>query len=207
MSMNVASELRDHLQTFEEHLRTLGEQSMDNEQLRSAVISRDDRKYYLDLKENERGRFLRISMVGINNPRTQIAIPAQGITELKSTLTNLIEEFGNEDDRDSIESPPAIEPSELPESKYLRVGNKNFYFDTGSNNRGIFLRISEVRPNFRTAITLPEKTWSRFRDNLTDFIVLMDHERHNPRSTRDISQLNTEEKSSMSQSDRDDTKK
>jgi hypothetical protein len=150
---------------------------MDNEQLRSAVISRDDRKYYLDLKENERGRFLRISMVGINNPRTQIAIPAQGITELKSTLTNLIEEFGNEDDRgrisrsrnlfiifillDSIESPPAIgkliisfssdiiyfvylEPSELPESKYLRVGNKNFYFDTGSNNRGIFLRISEV---------------------------------------------------------------
>ncbi len=24
MSMNVASELRDHLQTFEEHLRTLG---------------------------------------------------------------------------------------------------------------------------------------------------------------------------------------
>jgi hypothetical protein len=207
MSMNVASELRDHLQTFEEHLRTLGEQSMDNEQLRSAVISRDDRKYYLDLKENERGRFLRISMVGINNPRTQIAIPAQGITELKSTLTNLIEEFGNEDDRDSIESPPAIEPSELPESKYLRVGNKNFYFDTGSNNRGIFLRISEVRPNFRTAITLPEKTWSRFRDNLTDFILLMDHERHNPRSTRDISQLNTEEKSLMSKSDRDDTKK
>jgi hypothetical protein len=38
-------------------------------------------------------------MVGINNPRTQIAIPAQGIQELKGTLTNLIEEFGNEDDR------------------------------------------------------------------------------------------------------------
>jgi hypothetical protein len=35
----------------------------------------------------------------------------------------------------------------------------------------------------------------------------MDHERHNPRSTRDISQLNTEEKSLMSKSDRDDTKK
>lgn len=32
----------------------------------------------------------------------------------------------------------------LPESKYLRVGNKNFYFDIGSNDRGIFLRISEV---------------------------------------------------------------
>jgi hypothetical protein len=79
-----------------------GEQAIDNDQLRSAVISREDRKYYLDLKENERGRFLRISMVGINNPRTQIAIPAQGIQELKETLTNLIEEFGNEDDRGKI---------------------------------------------------------------------------------------------------------
>ncbi len=37
-----------------------------------------------------------------------------------------------------------LEPAELPESKYLHVGNKNFYFDIGSNNRGIFLRISEV---------------------------------------------------------------
>lgn len=140
--MNVASELRDHLQTFDEYLHTLGkmkefkrlmktffffssgEQSINNDQLRSAVITRDDRKYYLDLKENDRGRFLRISMVGINNPRTQIAIPGQGLQELRGTLTSLIEEFGNEDDRgrisslqdsilmfflsDSIESPPAI---------------------------------------------------------------------------------------------------
>jgi hypothetical protein len=213
MSMNVASELRDCLNTFDEYIRTLGEHNPNNQQttedgrLRSALISRDDRKYYLDLKENERGRFIRISMVGLNNPRTQIAIPAQGIQELKETLTNLIEEFGNEDDRDSIESPPAIEPAELPESKYLRVGNKNFYFDTGSNDRGIFLRISEVRPNFRTAITLPEKVWSRFRDNINDFILIMDNERNNPTSTVDNSQLNTEEKSSISPSDIDEKKK
>ena len=63
-------------------------------------------------------------MVGINTPRTQIAIPAQGVQELRGLLANLIEEFGNEDDRgkilitnrsltscsflDSIESLPAI---------------------------------------------------------------------------------------------------
>ncbi|CAF1560096.1 unnamed protein product, partial [Rotaria sordida] len=98
MSMNIASELRDHLQTFDAYIHTLDEQSNNNEELRSAVILRDDRKYYLDLKENERGRFLRISMVGINTPRTQIAIPAQGVEEFSSLLTSLIEEFGNEDD-------------------------------------------------------------------------------------------------------------
>lgn len=37
-----------------------------------------------------------------------------------------------------------LETSKLPESKYLHVGNKNFYFDIGSNNRGVFLRVSEV---------------------------------------------------------------
>jgi hypothetical protein len=197
MSMNVASELRDHLDTFDEHIRTLGEHNPNNQQttedgrLRSALITRDDRKYYLDLKENERGRFLRISMVGLNTPRTQIALPAQGVQELRDTLNGLLEEFGNEDDKDSIESLPAIEPAELPESKYIHVGNKNFYFDIGSNNRGVFLRISEVRANLRTAITVPEKAWARFRDNINDFIVAMDRERNNTSTTVDDARLNS----------------
>ena len=35
---------------------------------------------------------------------------------------------------------------ELPEGRHLRVENKNFYFDIGQNNRGIYMRISEVGP-------------------------------------------------------------
>lgn len=31
------------------------------------------------------------------------------------------------------------------------------------------MRISEVKTNFRTAITIPEKSWSRFRDILSDY--------------------------------------
>lgn len=38
-------------------------------------------------------------MVGMNLPRTQIALPAQGLKELIGLLSSLIEEFGNEDDR------------------------------------------------------------------------------------------------------------
>ena len=40
------------------NLQTTGEEG----RLHSASISRDDRKYYLDLKENERGRFLRVCL-------------------------------------------------------------------------------------------------------------------------------------------------
>lgn len=198
MSMSVATEIRDRLKTFDENLRTLGDQLFNDENLRSVVITRDGRKYYLDLKENERGRFLRISMVGINAQRTQIAIPAQGIQDLCETLTSLIDEFGGEDDKDSIESLPAIELATLPESKRLRVGNKSFFFDTGSNDRGVFLRISEVRPNYRTTITIPEKVWSYFRDNIDDFIRAMDIERNTTTSAIDNSQLNPDENPDLS---------
>lgn len=77
----------------------------------------------------------------------------------------------------------------------MKVDNKNFYFDLGQNNRGIYMRVSEVsyyyplkifkniltvgnfylflflqvKSNFRTAITIPEKCWSRFRDILNDY--------------------------------------
>ena len=32
----------------------------------------------------------------------------------------------------------------LPEAKEVRVEQKRFYFDVGNNNRGVFLRLSEV---------------------------------------------------------------
>merc|ERR1719234_2008306 len=52
----------------------------------------------------------------------------------------------------------------------MRADNKIFYFDTGNNERGTFLRVSEVRTNFRTAITIPEKFWPKFRDTVDDII-------------------------------------
>lgn len=42
-------------------------------------------------------------MVGPNAPRTQIALPVQGVQELRETLASLLDEFGNEDDKGSDE--------------------------------------------------------------------------------------------------------
>ena len=36
--------------------------------------------------------------------------------------------------------------------------------------------LQQVRPNFRTAITIPVKSWPRFRDFMSDFIDQMDRE-------------------------------
>lgn len=125
------------------------------------MMLKDNRRYYLDLKENSRGRFLRVSQtIPRGGPRSQVAIPAQGMIEFRDALTDLLDEFSADEH--------AYKP-DLPEGRHMHVDNKNFYFDIGQNSRGVYMRISEVKTNFRTAITVPEKSWPRFRDILADY--------------------------------------
>jgi hypothetical protein len=55
--------------------------------------------------------------------------------EFHDALTDLLERFGAED---------ATSSGDLPEGRHIKVDNKNFYFDVGQNNRGVYMRISEV---------------------------------------------------------------
>ncbi|XP_076353219.1 transcriptional regulator protein Pur-beta-like isoform X3 [Tachypleus tridentatus] len=169
LAMSTALELRDHLTSFSEIYASLGPPNPDNlpedGKLKSEVMIKENRRYYLDLKENSRGRFLRISQtIARGGPRSQVAVPAQGMIEFRDALTDLLEEFGTEDDMSYGFK------GELPEARHMRIENKNFYFDIGQNSRGIYMRISEVKSNFRTAITIPEKSWGRFRDIFSEYV-------------------------------------
>jgi len=102
LSMSTAAEFRDHLTKFSEHYASLGPPNPDNlpedGKLKSEMMVKDNRRYYLDLKENSRGRFLRVSQtIARGGPRSQIAIPAQGMIEFRDALTDLLEEFGTDD--------------------------------------------------------------------------------------------------------------
>lgn len=64
----------------------------------SARGPQDNRRYYLDLKENSRGRFLRVSQTMTRGgPRSQVALPAQGMIEFRDALTDLLDDFGTDD--------------------------------------------------------------------------------------------------------------
>ncbi|CAH0599228.1 unnamed protein product [Chrysodeixis includens] len=171
LAMSTAAEFRDHLSSFSDFYSSLGPPNPDNVpddgKLKSEMMLKDNRRYYLDLKENSRGRFLRVSQtITRGGPRSQVALPAQGMIEFRDALTDLLDDFGTDDGGFK---------GELPEGRHLRVDNKNFYFDIGQNNRGIYMKVSEmalgpqVKSNFRTAITVPEKCWTRFRDILADY--------------------------------------
>ncbi|XP_037068652.1 LOW QUALITY PROTEIN: transcriptional activator protein Pur-beta-like [Pollicipes pollicipes] len=167
--VKIAERFRDHLSSFSDYYSNLGPPCPDNfpedGKLKSEMMVKDNRRYYLDLKENSRGRFLRVSQtIPRGGPRSQIAIPAQGMIEFRDALTDLLDEFGTDDGGFK---------GELPEGKHMRVENKNFYFDIGQNDRGIYMRISEVKTNFRNSITIPEKSWSRFRDIFGEYVEKM----------------------------------
>lgn len=79
--------------------------------------------------------------------------------EFRDALTDLLEEFGANDgwyviimkyiskNRNTIDKSQFTFCSfkgDLPEERHMKVDNKNFYFDIGQNNRGVYMRISEV---------------------------------------------------------------
>uniref|UniRef100_A0A8B9KT41 Purine rich element binding protein A n=2 Tax=Astyanax mexicanus TaxID=7994 RepID=A0A8B9KT41_ASTMX len=163
LSMSVAVEFRDYLGDFIEHYAQLGPSHPDTAQdeprraLKSEFLVRENRKYYMDLKENQRGRFLRVRQTvnrgpGLGTAQGQtIALPAQGLIEFRDALAKLIDDYGVDE-----------EPAELPEGTSLAVDNKRFFFDVGANKYGVFMRVSEVKPAYRNSITVPCKVWSKF---------------------------------------------
>ena len=60
------------------------------------VMYKDDKKYHMDLKENARGRFLKVSETFTRGySRFQVFIPADGMREFQHNLGELIDEYDN----------------------------------------------------------------------------------------------------------------
>ena len=98
----------------------------------------------------------------------------QGMIEFRDALTDITEEFGTDDG--GFEG-------ELPEGKHFRVENKNFYFDIGQNNRGVYMRISEVKTNFRSVFR--RKSDSTIT-NVRSFVRLFIHLSSKPPSSYNL---------------------
>ena len=94
--------------------------------------------------------FLKVSQtITRGGPRSQVAIPAQGMIEFRDALTDLLDEFGCTDEDESTVTVTGVRSggqmsAGLPEGRHVKVDNKNFYFDIGQNNRGVYMRISEA---------------------------------------------------------------
>jgi len=170
MGLELLPEFRDRMSEFIDYYACLGprkeeegaagdgEDYQNRKPLKSAKIMRGQRRYFLDLKENSRGRYLRVRAPGQNYsdmPQQQIVLPASGMIEFRDTLTGLIDQFDISDYRQENEN---VSDSDLPES--AAIGNrrtKMFYMDVDKNVRGIYVRMTEQSQNYRSSITVPEE--------------------------------------------------
>lgn len=114
--------------------------------------------FYFDLKENPRGRYLKISEK-TSATRSTIIVPSTGI----SWFLDLFNYYINSDEQQQ----------ELF-SKELQLDTKVFYFDIGENRRGRFLKISEASVSRnRSTIIVPagsarDEGWAAFRNILAE---------------------------------------
>jgi len=165
MTFSTAGIFSQNLQKFIEFYEDIGDLDLDNlkqGELRSEVMYKDDKKYHMDLKENARGRFLKVSETFTRGySRFQVFIPADGMRDFHQNLGELIEEYDNGDAEDAMSG---------PQNKHIRVENKNFYFDIKRNQQGRYMSISEVKGNYRNSILVPESGWENFRDVLDEYV-------------------------------------
>lgn len=154
ISLSVVGHLRDHLNALlEAHQSTPRHKYRDTHTLKSEVLVKDTRRYFLDLKDNGRARFVTISqLLPVGGKLSSIAFPVADLSPIIRLIGDLQAEHSSGEDID-----------EAPEGNYLRCNNKRFFFNVSKNLKGTFMRISEVvPPTYRASITIPERSWDRF---------------------------------------------
>lgn len=125
-------------------------------ELVSKTLQFEHKLFYFDLKENPRGRYLKISEK-TSATRSTIIVPVNGIP----WFIDLFNYYVNTEEQDAF-------------SKELKLDTKVFYFDIGENKRGRFLKISEASVNRnRSTIIVPagssgEEGWTAFRNILLE---------------------------------------
>merc|ERR1719151_114269 len=158
MTLPTAAQFRQHLVSMIQAVRELAPVDparLQQGELRSEVMFKEDKKYHIDLKENARGRFLKVSETFTRGySRFQIFIPADGMEEFNLHLKELIEEY---DDGEIEEAAAAPE-------------NKHFFFSCKKNAQGRYITVAEIKGNFRNTILIPESGWDDFRDVLDDYV-------------------------------------
>ncbi|KGN66342.1 transcription factor Pur-alpha 1 [Cucumis sativus] len=125
-------------------------------ELMCKTLQVEHKLFYFDLKENPRGRYLKISEK-TSATRSTIIVPFSGIP----WFLDLFNYYINSDDPEVF-------------SKELQLDTKVFYFDIGENRRGRFLKVSEASVSRnRSTIIVPagsnrDEGWSAFRNILAE---------------------------------------
>jgi transcriptional activator protein Pur-alpha len=129
------------------------------EPLASERLKVESKMFFFDLRENPKGRFLRISQ--IVSQRTSVIIPITGVLNVRDAIVEILRDqpiAGVSVDGDSI--------SDMSAGQDLSVEKKGYQFEVKSNERGSYLRITETVGRTRSSVNLPQSGWQDFLNAL-----------------------------------------
>lgn len=139
------------------------------ENLMTRMVALDNKSYFLDVRENARGRYLKLSEASARY-RNTILLPGNAVRILLSVLNDAIkEDYTSKVDVDNLESSWVT-----IFSKSTTVGQKKIYFDLMQNNRGRSINVAEIHPyRPKSAVLLADKCWFEFRRALNDVLQVL----------------------------------
>lgn len=125
------------------------------------------RKYYLDLLQNERGVFVKMSQA--TSHRTSILFPSNALEHLREALTQIVEMAPEPtpvkltdghltrvlDRQTTVPSGGTVAIKAT--QRELRIEGKRVVFESGANRRGSYLRITETAGGSKMSVTLPHE--------------------------------------------------
>ncbi|GBG34084.1 Transcriptional activator protein Pur-beta [Hondaea fermentalgiana] len=131
----------------------------------------NQRQYFFDVRENNRGKYLKLTEVSANRMRITVLVTPRVFRTLRSLLQAAIQ--GNFDDVQATEDARGVMAT-----RYEDVGSKKYYIDIIHNKqRGRFIKIAESQASRgRSVVVLPEAAWLQTKrifdelvDNVPDF--------------------------------------
>ncbi|CAK8683118.1 transcriptional regulator protein Pur-beta-like [Clavelina lepadiformis] len=154
-------------------------QQMDTEELASKMVYIQNKRFYLDVKQNSRGRFIKIAEVTPGGHKNRLTLSMSIAHEFRNILGDFIEHYSTLGPTNPDEPPPEDRRASLKTERITR-DNKRYFLDLKENQRGRFLRVRQQqafsqynqdgRPMNPPQIALPAQGMVEFRDALTGLI-------------------------------------
>lgn len=143
-------------------------------ELVSIPVKIESKRLYVSLRENERGRFLKISEAETSSgQKHKMIVPASGISQLKDLVTRVAEEdrrlgasTTNKPESSSEQGGQRGPPKPLYTERMI-VSGRRFFLDLLVNARGRYFKLSHVPLNGnRVQITLPASGLNTFANTI-----------------------------------------
>ncbi|XP_067833246.1 transcriptional regulator protein Pur-beta-like [Heptranchias perlo] len=153
------------------------QQQQETQELASKRVDIQNKRFYLDVKQNAKGRFIKIAEVGAGGNKSRLTLSMAVAAEFRDYLGDFIEHYAQLGLSDSDAGLSSDEPHRALKSEFLVRENRKFYMDLKENQRGRFLRIRQTLnrgPGLGgtqgQTIALPAQGLIKFRDALAELI-------------------------------------